>query len=154
MRSGSLIATVSLLFLGILLIISGVLLINKQIEDEPSADWFGVSESFVVPAGDYVIREKELVGGVLEIIFTVTKGDFVKFLALDESNYLKWIDGQSYQSPAFVQEGGSSLTDSGELYIFITDEKWFFIWDNSYNLTTDKEITALVRYQPHHILDR
>ena len=149
MRYDSLFVKVLLLFLGILLIISGVLLINKPSD----ADWFGENETIIVPAGEYLIREKELDEGVLEVIFNVTKSDLVKFLVLDESNYLKWTNDQPYQTPAFIQEGGTPLTGSGELYIFITDGKWFFIWDNSYDLTSDKKLTEVVRFQPHQMLE-
>ena len=153
MRSASVIL-IAFLLIAILLIAFGVFLFTKKPEVSESElvnDWFGVSESFIVPASKYVTREKTLVGGTLEITFEVNKGGHIKFLALNESNYLKWIDGQTVENPfPLPQNPVFSLI---EINFFVSNGKWFFVWDNSYDFTTEKEITALIRY-PGHILDR
>ena len=148
MRNSSLIAMVLFLVLGILIIISGILLLNIQFNYESSTDWFGVNETFIVPAGEYLIKEKELDSEMLEVTINVTKGG-IKFLALNQSNYLKFKDGQEVQSP-FPNPGP---VGSANIIFSVTDGKWFFIFDNNHDLTTDKEISSLIRGYEQHILD-
>ncbi|KON31083.1 hypothetical protein AC477_04460 [miscellaneous Crenarchaeota group-1 archaeon SG8-32-1] len=67
---------IATLLIAILLIAFGVFLFSKKSEvseDESVNDWFGVSESFIVPAGKYVTREKTLLGGLLECARTYMK---------------------------------------------------------------------------------
>lgn len=156
MRSKNFILSVFLLSV-FLLIIFGVSLVSEppeQSEDEPLTDWFGVSESFIVPAGEHITKEREFSKWTtLTITFNVTKGDdkSIKILVVNESDYLKWINGEQVQSPFPVGSGGAV---SGKInFVIPHDANWVFVWDNSYDSTNNKEITALVRYS-EHMLDR
>lgn len=83
----------------------------------------------------------------------MTKGDdkSIKILVVNESDYLKWINGEQVQSPFPVGSGGAV---SGKInFVIPHDANWVFVWDNSYDSTNNKEITALVRYS-EHMLDR
>lgn len=129
----------------IVLIIIGLNVFNEnpeQHQDESSGDWFGNLEFFIVPAGGNVIREREFLKGTgLTISFEVIEGGGITCLALNETNYLKWQNGQPFNCPFPFLEG----VGSGEIqFLIVNDGKWFIVWDNSFDSTNDKKVSALV----------
>ena len=128
----------------ILLTTIGVTTLNEepeQTQDMPSNDWFGTVDTFTVPAGQYVIREKEFFSSAIKISFEVIKGGSINILVLKESDYWKWKDGQDVQNP-FPSSSPTGV--SGDMYFSISDGKWFFVWDNTFDLINDKEVRAIV----------
>ena len=137
-------------FIGCLILVRLLLVVpstsSNLNEDKPTNDWFGSSESFIIPAGEYITREREFSKGtMLKISFDVI-GDgskAIELLVVDESDYWRWRDGQSVQSP--FPWGGPAV--SGNITFMIpNDANWFFVWDNSFDLTDEKEVTAEVTY--------
>jgi hypothetical protein len=63
---------------------------------------------------------------------------------------LKWKNGQDVQSPFPVP----GPVGSADIIFGVNDGKWFFIFDNSHDLTTNKEINSLITNYNQQILDR
>lgn len=126
-----------IIVLGIIFVVSGGILVfisglnvsyidYEYSEVSGPKDW--IDESFTVPAGEYVYRDRILPDvSMVTVEFNITLGGAIDIWVLDEQDYLRFQDGEKV-SNSFP--GGEGVGKAIIHFRLPHGGRWFFVWNN------------------------
>jgi len=131
----------SLLILGVVLVVTGVVL-SLVLSPVPASEAW-LDQTFTVPEGEYksFSRVFSSPDTILHLRFDVTQGGVIDFWVMDEANFLNFTSGDHfnyYSVPSAGRIGGKELD-----WVPFLGSAAYFVWDNP-DYSASKSVHAVV----------